>query len=74
MSFEMIRYLTERLPILPTPPWINTLCQPIAIENILDYLMQSLSEPRSVGEIYEIGGPDVLTYKEIMRGYAIARG
>ena len=38
MSFEMIRYLTERLPILPTPPWINTLCQPIAIENILEYL------------------------------------
>jgi uncharacterized protein YbjT (DUF2867 family) len=74
MSFEMIRYLTERLPILPTPPWINTLCQPIAIENILEYLTQSLNETRSIGEIYEIGGPDVLTYKEIMRGYAIARG
>lgn len=74
MSFEMIRYLTERLPILPTPPWIDTLCQPIAIENILDYLITSLNEPRSIGEIYEIGGPDVLTYKEIMRGYAVARG
>ena len=73
MSFEMIRYLTERLPILPTPPWIDTLCQPIAIENILEYLITCLNEPHSIGTIFEIGGPDVLTYKEIMRGYAIAR-
>jgi uncharacterized protein YbjT (DUF2867 family) len=73
MSFEMIRYLTERLPILFTPPWINTLCQPIAIENILEYLINSLSEPLSIGNIYEIGGPDVLTYREIMLGYAAAR-
>ena len=73
MSFEMIRYLTERLPILPTPGWIKTLCQPIAIENILDYLTLSLSEPRSSGAIYEIGGPDVLTYEDIIRGYAVAR-
>jgi uncharacterized protein YbjT (DUF2867 family) len=73
MSFEMIRYLTERLPILFTPKWITTLCQPVAIENILDYLTQSLTEPRSIGSIYEIGGPDVLTYEEIMRGYAAIR-
>jgi uncharacterized protein YbjT (DUF2867 family) len=74
MSFEMIRYLTERLPVLFTPPWINTLCQPIAIENILDYLTSSLVEPLSIGNIFEIGGPDVLTYKQIMQGYAAARG
>ena len=73
MSFEMIRYLTDRLPILFTPPWIKTLCQPIAIENILDYLILSLSEPRSIGSIFEIGGPDVLTYEEILRGYARVR-
>jgi uncharacterized protein YbjT (DUF2867 family) len=73
MSFEMIRYLTERLPILFTPQWINTLCQPIAIQNILDYLVSSLTEPLSIGSIFEIGGPDVLTYKEIMRGYAKTR-
>jgi uncharacterized protein YbjT (DUF2867 family) len=73
MSFEMIRYLTERLPILFTPKWINTLCQPIAIENILDYLTLSLTEPRSINSIFEIGGPDVLTYENIMRGYAKAR-
>jgi uncharacterized protein YbjT (DUF2867 family) len=74
MSFEMIRYLTERLPILFTPPWINTLCQPIAIENILDYLTKCLLEPLSIGNIFEIGGPDVLTYKQIMQEYASARG
>jgi len=73
MSFEMIRYLTERLPILVTPKWITTLCQPIAIENVLDYLTLSLIEPRSIGSIFEIGGPDVLTYKDIMWGYAKAR-
>ncbi len=73
MSFEMIRYLTERLPILFTPKWITTLCQPIAIQNVLDYLIGSLDEPRSVGSIFEIGGPDVLSYEAIMRGYASAR-
>jgi uncharacterized protein YbjT (DUF2867 family) len=73
MSFEMIRYLTERLPILFTPSWIDTLCQPIAIENILEYLVDSLSEPLSIGNIFEIGGPDVMTYREIMLGFAAAR-
>jgi uncharacterized protein YbjT (DUF2867 family) len=73
MSFEMIRYLTERLPILVTPKWITTLCQPIAIENVLDYLTLSLNESRSIGTIFEIGGPDVLTYEAIMWGYARAR-
>jgi uncharacterized protein YbjT (DUF2867 family) len=73
MSFEMIRYLTERLPILPTPSWITTLCQPIAIEDLLDYLVKSLDEPNSKEGIFEIGGPDVLSYAQIMRGYAEAR-
>jgi len=73
MSFEMIRYLTERLPILFTPKWITTLCQPIAINNILDYLTQSLTVPRSIDSVFEIGGPDVLTYEDIMQGYATAR-
>jgi uncharacterized protein YbjT (DUF2867 family) len=73
MSFEMIRYLTERLPILFTPKWITTLCQPIAINNVLDYLTLSLTEPCSIDSIFEIGGPDILTYEDIMRGYATAR-
>ncbi|MGE5124345.1 MAG: SDR family oxidoreductase, partial [Acidobacteriaceae bacterium] len=66
--------LTERMPILFAPRWINTLCQPIAIENVLDYLLLSLAEPRSVGSIFEIGGPDVLTYAQIMHAYARSRG
>ncbi|MFZ0532502.1 MAG: SDR family oxidoreductase [Anaerolineales bacterium] len=74
MSFEMIRYITERLPIIFTPKWVDTLCQPIAIENVLDYLTESLIEPRSIGEIFEIGGPDVLTYGDIMLAFARARG
>jgi uncharacterized protein YbjT (DUF2867 family) len=74
MSFEMIRYINERLPVVFTPIWIDTLCQPIAIENILEYLLASLNEPLSEGSIFEIGGPDVLTYRKIMQEYAIARG
>ena len=70
ISFEMIRYLTERLPVMITPQWVTTRCQPIAIENLLDYLTRCLDEPRSVGRTFEIGGPDVLTYGDMMRRYA----
>jgi uncharacterized protein YbjT (DUF2867 family)/uncharacterized protein YndB with AHSA1/START domain len=73
ISFEMIRYLTERLPVMITPRWVTTRCQPIAIENLLDYLTRCLSEQLSVGRTFEIGGPDVLTYGEMMRQYAAAR-
>ncbi|MEO6323637.1 MAG: SDR family oxidoreductase, partial [Thermoanaerobaculia bacterium] len=74
VSFEMIRYLTERLPVMITPRWVTTRCQPIAIENVLDYLVGSVSEPVSAGRTLEIGGPDVLTYGDMMRGYAAERG
>jgi len=74
ISFEIIRYLTERLPVMITPRWVTTRCQPIAIENVLDYLIQCLSQPLSIGQTFEIGGPDVLTYGDMMRGYAAARG
>jgi uncharacterized protein YbjT (DUF2867 family) len=73
LSFEMIRYLTERLPVMITPRWVSTRCQPIAIANILDYLTLCLAEPRSTGRIFEIGGPDVLSYGDMMRGYAKVR-
>jgi len=73
ISFEMFRYLTERLPIMVTPKWVTTRCQPIAIENVLDYLTLCLTQPRSIGKMYEIGGPDVLTYGDMMREYASAR-
>jgi len=74
MSFEMIRYLTERLPVMITPRWVTTRCQPIAIDDVLEYLTRCLSEPRAKGRTFEIGGPDVLTYGDMMRGYAAARG
>jgi len=74
MSFEMIRHLTERLPIMITPRWVSTPCQPIAIENVLEYLVESLGYPAAIGELFEIGGPDVLTYAEMMKGYAAVRG
>ena len=73
MSFEMFRYLTERLPVMVTPKWVTTRCQPIAVENVLDYLTLCLAEPRSISKIYEIGGPDVVTYGDMMREYASAR-
>jgi uncharacterized protein YbjT (DUF2867 family) len=73
MSFEMIRYLTERLPVMITPRWVTTRCQPIAIENVLDYLTRCLTEPLSIGRTFEIGGPEVMIYGDMMRQYAAAR-
>jgi len=73
-SFEMIRYLTERLPIMICPRWVFTRGQPISIEDILEYLIQSLTTPESAGKTIEIGGSDILTYGEMMTGYADVRG
>jgi uncharacterized protein YbjT (DUF2867 family) len=72
-SFEMIRYLTERLPVMITPRWVDTRCQPIGVRAVLDYLIEALEKPEAQG-VYEIGGPDVLTYREMMLGYARVRG
>ena len=74
LSFEMIRYLTERLPVMICPQWVFTRIQPIAIRNVLDYLVAALACPASAGRILEIGGRDVITYAEMMSGYAQARG
>ena len=74
LSFEMIRYLTERLPVMICPKWVFTRIQPIAIRNVLDYLVAALECPASAGRILEIGGRDVLTYSSMMTGYARARG
>jgi len=71
ISFEMIRYLTERLPMMVCPRWVNTRVQPIALGDLLEYLGQSLAvEPG----VYEIGCPDVTTYREMMDAYARVRG
>src|SRR4029079_10887537 len=74
LSFEMIRYLTERLPVMICPRWVFTRVQPIAIENVLDYLMAALESPETAGRVLEVGGRDVLTYADMMTGYARARG
>ncbi|HWH68607.1 MAG TPA: DUF2867 domain-containing protein, partial [Candidatus Sulfotelmatobacter sp.] len=74
LSFEIIRYLTERLPVMICPRWLYTRIQPIAIRNVLDYLVAALETPESFGRIIEIGGPDVMTYGDMLRGYAHARG
>jgi uncharacterized protein YbjT (DUF2867 family) len=74
LSFEMIRYLTERVPIMICPSWVYTRIQPIAIRNVLDYLVTALDVPESAGQIVEIGGADVITYGEMMTGYARLRG
>jgi uncharacterized protein YbjT (DUF2867 family) len=72
-SFEIIRHLTERLPIMITPRWVETRCQPIGVRDVLDYLLEALEQPSASG-VYEIGGPDVLTYRDMMLRYAKARG
>ena len=73
ISFEMLRYLTERLPIMICPRWVSTLAQPIAIGDILRYLTACIEEPRARGRILEIGGRDVLSYAEMMLIYARVR-
>ena len=74
LSFEMIRYLTERVPVMICPCWVFTRVQPIAIDDVLDYLVGALETPESAGKIIEIGGSEVLTYGEMMLGYASVRG
>ncbi len=74
ISFELIRYLTEQFPIIVCPRWMPNLAQPIAIQNILDYLMAALDLPDPESQIFEIGGSDVMTYSEIMLRYAHLRG
>jgi len=74
LSFEMIRALTERLPMMICPRWVFTRTQPIAINNVLDYLTDCLEKPETAGRILEIGGTDILTYGQMMQGYARERG
>jgi len=72
-SFEILRHLTERLPVMITPRWVETRCQPIGIRDVLDYLVATLDHPEITG-VAEIGGPDVLSYGDMMRVYARLRG
>jgi hypothetical protein len=70
----MVRYLTERVPVMICPRWVFTRIQPIGIADVLEYLLAALETPASAGQIIEIGGADVLTYGEMMLGYARVRG
>jgi uncharacterized protein YbjT (DUF2867 family) len=69
-SFEILRYLVERLPVMTTPRWVRTLCQPIAVRNVLHYLQGCLECEETTGQTYDIGGPDILTYEQLMEIYA----
>jgi uncharacterized protein YbjT (DUF2867 family) len=73
ISFEMMRYLTERLPVMIAPRWVVTRCQPIGISDVLSYLIAALELPTNETRIYEIGGADVLTYRDMMLRYAAIR-
>lgn len=66
-SFEILRYLVERLPVMITPAWVKTECQPVAIADVLHWLVRCLDVPETIGETLEIGGPDAMPYIELMR-------
>ncbi len=73
-SFEMLRYLTERLPVMVTPRWVANKIQPIAIRDVLRYLVAAAALPPQVDRAFDIGGPDVLSYADMMQAYARAAG
>ncbi|MCF8549597.1 MAG: SDR family oxidoreductase [Pontimonas sp.] len=73
-SFEMIRHLTEVLPYMPAPKWVRNFIQPIAIRDVLHYLVASAELPPSINRAFDIGGPDVFRYGQLMNGYAVEAG
>ena len=73
-SFEILRYLVDRLPIMVTPRWIDTPCQPISIVNVLNYLVGALNEPQTIGDTFDIGQEEVISYRKLMEIYAEEAG
>ncbi|MBS1717554.1 MAG: SDR family oxidoreductase [Armatimonadetes bacterium] len=73
-SFEILRYLVERLPVMITPKWVNTESQPISVRDVLFYLVAALETPATIGKTLDIGGPDICSYEQIMREMASALG
>jgi uncharacterized protein YbjT (DUF2867 family) len=73
-SFEIMRYLVDRLPFMITPRWVRTPSQPISIRNVLNYLIGCLEHDETIGQIFDIGGPAVITYQQLMDTYAIEAG
>lgn len=74
ISFEMIRFMTELFPVVPGPLWMRNRSQPIALQNVIDYLFAALTNPNGRGGVFEIGGPDITTYGDLMLRYARLRG
>lgn len=74
ISFEMIRFMTELFPVIPAPFWVRNRSQPISTRNVIDYLLAALDNHTGQGRVFEIGGPEVTTYRELMLAYARARG
>jgi uncharacterized protein YbjT (DUF2867 family) len=74
ISFEMIRFMTELFPVVPGPLWMKNKAQPIAMQNVIDYLFAALTNPNGRGGVFEIGGPDIASYGELMMRYARIRG
>jgi uncharacterized protein YbjT (DUF2867 family) len=74
ISFEMIRFMTELLPIVPGPVWMKNKSQPIAAQNVLDYLLAALDSSNGHGQVFEVGGPDLMVYSQLMLDYARLRG
>jgi uncharacterized protein YbjT (DUF2867 family) len=72
-SFEMIRSLVQNLPIMITPRWVSTRCQPIAVSDVIAYLVGCLKDERTAGQTYDIGGPELLSYREMMERFAEIR-
>ena len=73
-SFELVRGLVERLPVMITPLWVSTRCQPIAVIDVIGYLSGCLQDNRTAGRTFDIGGPDIMTYREMMERFAAIEG
>lgn len=74
VSFDMLRYLTERLPAMVAPQWLRNRIQPIAVDDALHYLVGAAGLPHEVNRTFDIGGPDVLTYAEMIQRFAVVTG
>jgi len=73
-SFELVRGLVKRLPVMITPRWVSTRCQPIAVNDVVAYLAGCLTDQRTAGQTYDIGGPEVITYRDMMERFARLEG
>jgi uncharacterized protein YbjT (DUF2867 family) len=69
-SFQMLQYLVERLPLMVCPKWVLTKCQPIAVDDVVEYLVRSIETNETKSKTFDIGGPEILSYLDMMRRYS----